>query len=193
MVSRDRQLLAPLVFITGAPGAGKSSLARTVAERIKAPIIFKDGIKESLYDQLVAQGLFPHEITRPLTERLSAVACAILFEAVLEFPSEVPVLIEGDFRPDDLPSALHERGRPMVELHCKCDRQTRLRRHTQRALVDRHVVHCDDESTAELLRDIPDSVFGPHGFGAVHVVDTTLPVRIDALINEIGPSLTACI
>ena len=177
---------APIVFVTGAPGAGKSTLAREVARRIRAPFLYKDGIKESLFDELVVQDLFSSEITRPITEQLSAVARHVLFESVLGFPLDVPVVIEGDFGAGDIPPVLQTGARPLIELHCKCDREIRLQRHAERTLTDRHPVHCDDESTAEFLRTIPDEVFGPHGLGSVHVIDTTDVVDLDKVMRFVN-------
>jgi predicted kinase len=42
----------PLVIICGPPGAGKSTLATTLSQRLRLPVIAKDAIKEALMDHL---------------------------------------------------------------------------------------------------------------------------------------------
>ena len=41
-----------LVVVTGPPGAGKTTIARGIAERLQLPLIAKDTIKEALFDGL---------------------------------------------------------------------------------------------------------------------------------------------
>ena len=41
-----------LIVVTGAPCAGKTTLARRIAETFRLPLIAKDDIKESLFDSL---------------------------------------------------------------------------------------------------------------------------------------------
>jgi len=43
------------VVVSGAPGAGKSTLAGPLAERLGLPLIGKDHIKETLFDHIPAQ------------------------------------------------------------------------------------------------------------------------------------------
>ena len=43
-----------LVYVSGAPGAGKSSLARPLAAELGFTLITKDTLKETLHDALAA-------------------------------------------------------------------------------------------------------------------------------------------
>ncbi len=45
-------MAALLVIVTGAPGTGKTTLARQIAVDFRLPLITKDGIKECLFDRL---------------------------------------------------------------------------------------------------------------------------------------------
>ena len=47
--------LPTLIIITGAPGTGKTILGRQLAADLKLPFVYKDGIKETLYDTLGTQ------------------------------------------------------------------------------------------------------------------------------------------
>ena len=40
------------ILVTGIPAAGKSTMAETIAERMKLPVISKDTIKELLFDNV---------------------------------------------------------------------------------------------------------------------------------------------
>jgi len=41
-----------LVIITGLPATGKTTLGRRIAAELKLPFVYKDGIKELLFDTL---------------------------------------------------------------------------------------------------------------------------------------------
>jgi len=40
------------ILITGMPASGKSTMAETISERLKLPVISKDKIKELLFDNV---------------------------------------------------------------------------------------------------------------------------------------------
>jgi predicted kinase len=46
-----------LVVVHGPPAAGKTTIAREIAERLRLPLIAKDTIKEALFDGLGAGDL----------------------------------------------------------------------------------------------------------------------------------------
>ncbi len=41
-----------LIIVTGAPGTGKTTLAKSISEKYNLPLIVKDEIKESLFDNI---------------------------------------------------------------------------------------------------------------------------------------------
>ena len=40
------------IIVTGAPCTGKTSIALYLAEKFQLPVVYKDGIKERLFDRL---------------------------------------------------------------------------------------------------------------------------------------------
>src|SRR3954470_11229689 len=64
--------MPPLVGITGAPGSGKSTVARALASELALPLLAKDDVKEPLFDTL---GVGDREWSR----KLGAAAYEILF------------------------------------------------------------------------------------------------------------------
>jgi predicted kinase len=83
-----------VVFVSGAPGAGKTSLAIPLAAELGFALICKDKLKETLHDALGAP--------RPdlaWSRKLGAAAMELLWALAADAPS---VVVEANFRPHDL-------------------------------------------------------------------------------------------
>jgi predicted kinase len=88
-MQRPRQM----VFVSGAPGAGKTSLAVPLADELGFALVCKDKLKETLHDALGAP--------RPdlaWSRTLGAAAMELLWALAADAPS---VVIEANFRPHD--------------------------------------------------------------------------------------------
>jgi len=84
---------AHLILITGLPGTGKSTLARTLALHFGVPLICKDTIKEPLFDVIGAAD-------RVESRRLSDASFAVMFALAREcLRAGVDLILEGNFRP----------------------------------------------------------------------------------------------
>jgi predicted kinase len=110
-MQRPRQM----VFVSGAPGAGKTSLAVPLADELGFALVCKDKLKETLHDALGAP--------RPdlaWSRTLGAAAMELLWALAADAPS---VVIEANFRPHDR----YQRDRlsaladDPVEVYCACD------------------------------------------------------------------------
>jgi hypothetical protein len=97
---------AHLILITGLPGTGKSTLARSVARQLGLPLICKDTIKEPLLDVIGAAD-------RAESRRLSDASFAVMFALARDcLRARTDVILEGSFRPGqhgaDLLAFIHD-------------------------------------------------------------------------------------
>jgi predicted kinase len=91
---------AHLILITGLPGTGKSTLARSLARHLGVPLICKDTIKEPLLDLLGATD-------RSESRRLSDASFAVMFALARDcLRAGTDVILEGNFRPGEHEAAL---------------------------------------------------------------------------------------
>jgi predicted kinase len=168
LVSDSRRL----VYVSGAPGSGKTSLAVPLAAELGYPLIRKDRIKETLHDALGAP--VPD---LAWSRRLGGAAMELLWALAADAPA---VVIEANFRP----YSAHERAklsglapRP-VEVHCACPPELARQRYNARAAHPVHVVTTLGlEAMAEFDR--------PVGIGALVTVDTTVAVDVNAVATAV--------
>src|SRR5690242_10633870 len=81
-----------LVYVSGAPGSGKTSLAVPLAAELGYALISKDWIKETLHEALGAP-----EPDLTWSRRLGGAAMELLWALAADAPA---VVIEANFRPD---------------------------------------------------------------------------------------------
>jgi AAA domain len=80
-----------VVLVSGAPGAGKSTLASELCSALKMPLLSKDVIKESIWD-----ALGPPEGDLEWSRRIGGVAMEVLWTIAEHSPR---VVLEANFRP----------------------------------------------------------------------------------------------
>jgi predicted kinase len=135
---------AHLILITGLPGTGKSTLARTLALHFGVPLICKDTIKEPLLDVIGAAD-------RAESRRLSDASFAVMFALARDLlHAGVDLILEGNFRPGQHEPELLAWIPPVVEnVHvtqvlCRASEPVRIARLTARAAdPSRHAGHRD--------------------------------------------------
>lgn len=165
-----------LVYVSGAPGAGKSTLAYPLAAELGFAILTKDRIKETLHDALGVP-----EPDRAWSRRLGGAAMELLWALAAEAPA---VVIEANFRPysDYERARLTALAARPVEVHCACPPEIAVTRYNTRP---RHPVHVlttlDLAAMAEFDR--------PVGIGSLITADTTAPLNIPALASTVRAAL----
>jgi predicted kinase len=169
-----------VVLVSGVPGAGKSTLAGPLAAGLGFALLGKDRIKETLHEALgapKADQLWSD--SRPWTKWLGGAAMELLWALAADAPA---VVLEANFRP----RSEYERGRiialggQFVEVYCDCPVELATARYNGRA-PRRHPVHVVDTLTAELAAEFDQ----PVGLGELIVVDTSVPVDVAWVVEEV--------
>jgi predicted kinase len=174
MVSSVSPVDRRVVLVSGAPGAGKSTLAGPLAAGLGFALLGKDRIKETLHDALGAP-----EADRPWSRWLGGAAMELLWALAADAPA---VVLEANFRP----RSEYERGRILglgglvVEVHCSCPEPLATARYNSRA-ASRHPVHVVDTMSAGFAAEFD----GPVGLGELVGVDTSAPVDVAGVVAEV--------
>lgn len=164
-----------IVLVSGCPGAGKTTLARPLAQLLGFALFSKDNLKETIFDAM--QGA-PGD--REFSRKAGAAAMELIWHLALQTTEAV---LEANFRPH----SQYERDRiahlnaDVVEVHCDCDPALARRRYAERAKTkDRHPAHVLAELTDEHLAEFDR----PMNVGAVISVDTSRPVDVAQIADE---------
>jgi predicted kinase len=144
----------PLVLVTGAPGSGKTTLAKLLSRELSLPLLTKDGLKTVLADMLGAPD-------REVTLRLTAVAFRQLYALVGDqIGIGVGVVLEANLHKGAAESDLAPflATARVTQVHCETSFETSAARFTARAeSPDRHWSFFDHERVTELTRgEIPE-------------------------------------
>jgi predicted kinase len=168
-----------LVYVSGAPGSGKTTLAAPLAAELGYAFLSKDRIKETLHDALGAPEPDP-----AWSRRLGAAAMELLWALAAGAPA---VLIEANFRPysDYERAKLSGLAAQAVEVHCACPPELDVRHYNARATHPVHVVTTLGlGAMAEYDR--------PVGIGTLVAVNTAVTVDVAAVATAVRGCYEPC-
>ncbi len=137
-----------LVMVTGAAGAGKTTIGTWVAAQLNFPFINKDGIKETLYDVLGWKD-------RPWSRKLGAASSELIWYFVsAELQAGRSLVVESNFYPDFTNPKLillkEKFNFKSIQIVCQADGDVLYARFKSRAISgDRHPGHVDYLNLAE--------------------------------------------
>lgn len=166
--------MSRLVYVSGKPGAGKSSLAYPLAAALGYSLISKDKLMETLHDVLYSADYA--EPDRAWSQRLAVSAWELLWTLAA---TAGDMVIEANFHRqsvDELGKLLGLGG-SLVEVHCMCPAEIAVARYDARR---RHPVH-----SSTLPLSAMDKYEKPVGIGSLVTVDTTKPVDVAAVAAEV--------
>lgn len=166
-----------LVVVTGMPSSGKTTIAESLAERLRLPLVAKDELKESLFESFGTGDV-------AWSARLGDAAYDLIFDLAATMLSDgVSLIVEGNFfvgQATRFTSLPHHR---LVQIHCAAPLAVLLERYAARK---RHPGHHDDEKIDELPARYASDEHAPLNVaGEIVRLDTAGPVDIDALTERL--------
>jgi predicted kinase len=134
-----------LIVISGLPCTGKTTIAKEISNRLKYPLIYKDGIKEILFDTIGYSN-------RSWSKKLSKTSYDVMFYVAEALLSQgISLVIEANF-PQQYTKAkirglLKTYQFLIFEVLCVVEPQVLLRRFIDRGMSgNRHPGHMDKEA-----------------------------------------------
>ena len=190
--SPDSEMVPMILFITGLPCTGKTFIGRQIAEFFSLPYLYKDGIKEKLFDSLGWSD-------RSWSKKMGAVAYNLLFyltETLLD--ANKSFILESNFSAERDRPRLQDLQKKYdfkaIEIQCVADGKIIVERYRKRWEAGiRHPGHVDQETYVELHQTLLRGSLPPLGLNGDYIeIDTSdfKKVNVKCLINVIDQKIS---
>lgn len=146
-----------VILITGHPATGKTTLAHYLAQELRLPLIWKDQIKETLFETLGVT-------TIEWSLKLGVAAWELLYRQVESLlRAGVSHVVESNFDPFYANAHWQRLERDydfrLIQVRCETEPETLLKRYRQRVETGvRHAGHFDASNDERFLQAIQQSI-----------------------------------
>lgn len=176
-----------LLIVHGLPASGKTTLAKWLAQQLDWPAIYKDEVKEILFDTIGWKD-------RAFSRMLGVATIEVLFHVItMQLAAGVSCLAECNFKPElaspKLRAILAKSNAHSIQVLCRADGLVRLQRFQSRA---RHPGHADGEVNDALATEWQAESLAPLDLnGPLIEVNTTdlSALNYDALLHQVRAHL----
>ncbi len=180
-----------LIIVSGPPTSGKTTLAKSIAQKFNLPLITKDSLKEILFDTI---GWKDREWSKKLGSASFSIMHYLLDSLMATNQS---IIIEGNFKTefesDHIRPRLKQFNYQAIQIMCQCDGKILFDRFKQRSESgDRHPGHCDTTNYEELKDSLLIGKYEPLDIESpVIIFDSTHLDQIDysKIFDQIAPLL----
>lgn len=168
-----------LIIVTGPPSSGKTTLAKSIAQKFKLPLITKDSLKEILFDTVGWKD-------RKWSQKLGSASFAIIHHILdILMATGQSIIIEGNFKTEFESQYLKPRLKQFdykaVQIMCQCDGKILFDRFKQRSESgERHPGHCDTGNYEELRDSLLVGKYQPLDINSQNIIfDSTNLTTLD--------------
>ncbi|MEP6665516.1 MAG: AAA family ATPase [Nocardioidaceae bacterium] len=167
----------PTVLVTGVPGSGKTTLARSLSRATRLPLLSLDSVKEAMFETHVSRD--------QLREAAFGVVCRLLADS--PGGAVVDIWVDPSRDRDPVRTGIAVAGAsPVLEVLCDVTADVAVRRYGRRR---RHSAHLPaDQETLTRIR-YATAVISPLGLGPAHRVDTSTEVDVPELVRWIDQQM----